>query len=121
MFSKIEDTAHSYFTGRGGLVWRDLDERLNSEELIKFGDYSFIVNENVHKTGRRLRGVLVCTYYNIGYIVKANGTMGVYQPMLPKKGKLHLVLLFDQNMLPELSEDISSNFGAVFIQGFTHK
>ena len=92
-------TLISFSVGKN-LVRRDLNHRLKVEELGPYGQYTFIRNENVHNTGRRLRGILVATYYDVGYIVKAEGRRAVYQPLLPHKGDLRLVDLYDPNILP---------------------
>lgn len=82
------------------LVRRDLTDRLKVEDLGNYGQYTFIRNENVHSTGRCLRGIVVATYYDVGYIVKAAGRRAVYQPLLPSKGDLRVLDLYDPNTLP---------------------
>jgi len=69
-------------------------------DLPGYGKYVFVVNENVHNTNRRLRGLMVATFYDIGFIMKANGTKAIYQPVLPSSHPLRLISLYDPNVQP---------------------
>jgi len=86
---------------RNGVPKRfDLDKRLKYGELSDFGTPAFIVNDNVHRTNSRLGGILVYTHGEIGYIVKAEGSKAIYQPLLPSQGELRFITLYDRNLLP---------------------
>ena len=78
----------------------DLRNRVRVDELSSFGAFTFIKNDNIHRTGRCLRGLLVYTFHDIGYVVKASGKHAVYQPLLPWKGDMRLLNLYDPNVLP---------------------
>jgi len=86
---------------KNGVITRyDLQERLRYSDLYQFGVQTFVVNQNVHMTKSRLSGLLVCTYNSIGYIVKAEGCKAIYQPLLPTRGELRILSLYDRNLLP---------------------
>ena len=78
----------------------DLRSRVKVDALLHYGDCTFVVNDNVHRTGRCLRGLLICTFYDIGHVVKAEGRHAVYQPLLPRRGELRLLDLYDPNIQP---------------------
>lgn len=84
----------------GGMKRYDVDHRVMYSDLPNYGKYVFVVNENVHQTGRRLRGLMVATWDDIGYIIKANGTKAIYQAVLPSSKPLRLISLYDPNVQP---------------------
>lgn len=79
---------------------KSLNHRVKVVDLPNYGEYTFIVNDNIHQTGRGLRGCLVCTYDDVGYIMHAVGTCALYQPLLPKKGPIRVERLYNPNVLP---------------------
>ena len=87
-------------TANGRFMRFDINHRVLNSDLPTYGKYVFVVNENVHQTGRRLRGLLVSTWRDIGYIVKAEGTHAVFQPLLPVRGSMHVIDMYDANVSP---------------------
>ena len=85
---------------RGDVDRFSLESRLHVEKLSIFGHWTFIENKNVHRFDRCLRGAVVATSSDVGYIIKAGGTKAVYQSVLPARGPMRLISLRDSNNIP---------------------
>ena len=62
-------------------------------------EYAFLVNPNMHRQNRRLRGLLCCTTTSIGVIVRANINKAIYLPLQPT-GKIECISLCSQVVEP---------------------
>jgi len=85
---------------RGGVDRYGLDDRIKVGELNGFGHWTFIQNHNLHKVDRCLRGAVIATRSDVGYILKAEGTLAVYQSVLPARGPVRLISLRDSDNIP---------------------
>jgi len=86
---------------KGGRVTRyDMWERVRYSDLPKFGERTFIVNDNVHRTNSKLSGLLVHVNAEIGCILRAEGYKALYRSLLPRVGEVRMITLYDNNLLP---------------------
>ena len=98
--------------GRYPTRW-SINAPMKEDWLLQKGfKYAFIVNPNVHATGRRLRGLLVARISSIGVVLKASLDAGIYQALIPP-GKPTLISLSEEGLEPlqqVLGKPLSNTF-----------
>lgn len=87
----------------GSVIHWVLTERLLTSALPRFGGaYQFVENNNMHSTGRRLRGLLILCGRRIGVIIEASATAAVFRSLLPPKEKEYVVDLWGAIALQQI-------------------